>query len=601
MLCSICARGCRVAPGAVGSCGRYANEGGAMVERFPDRYLLASPISVETVPLLHFHPGLPLLQVSTIGCNFACPGCISTVTAREMRPDSPALFHLSPREVVDRAEAEGCRGVAFLMNDPLASFQTFLRVARMAKERGMFVACASNAYFTASSLVALSGLLDAINIGVKGMTEQAMGVCGGADPEVVLRNIRLLVDGGVHVEVACMDRVDNRADTRALAAALAGISRNLVLQLMRYVPIEAADPALEPSIASSEALAWELRKTLPFTYLFNTPGTRGLTTACPDCGAPVVTRDFYGPMGARLVRLAEDVRPAVPSCPRCGGDVAVTGPVTPPAERERPFEGGYPFTRGLEIVEAMCLAMGADTRTEIVAAWEHLLEHRMLADLHRGIQRMDGYFALVRRFGAVLGRENAAEDLVGYLESMVEPVRAGLAGVTERPRTYYAMGKPLFAIKGERFENHLVEVAGGHSCNRELSLDGRPGRTIDAATLRRLDPEVVVISAFLSNSPADFCRDCRDAGLDLPAVRMGRVYTSPVPASDFGAPKWVLGLRFLANCLHPDRFDFDITADATAYHRHVFGRDFPLPSINRSFAKPSTGWRFSDDPPGQEE
>ena len=57
----------------------------------------------------------------------------------------------------------------WLMNDPLASFQTFLHVAREAKERGLYVACASNAYFTSSSLVALSGLLDAINIGVKGM------------------------------------------------------------------------------------------------------------------------------------------------------------------------------------------------------------------------------------------------------------------------------------------------------------------------------------------------------------------------------------------------------------------------------------------------
>ena len=123
-------------------------------------------------------------------------------------------------------------------------------------------------------------------------------------------------------------------------------------------------------------------------------------------------------MGARLLELAPAVAPTAPACPRCGRDVAIVGAVTPPVERERPFEGGYPFTRGLEIVESMCLAMGARTRAEIVAAWEYLLEHRMLAELHRGIQRMDGYFGLVRRFGAVLGREGAAEDLVVYLESM---------------------------------------------------------------------------------------------------------------------------------------------------------------------------------------
>ena len=65
-------------------------------------------------------------------------------------------------------------GSAIGMNDPLASFQTFLHVAREAKERGLYVACASNAYFTSSSLVALSGLLDAINIGVKGMAARPL-------------------------------------------------------------------------------------------------------------------------------------------------------------------------------------------------------------------------------------------------------------------------------------------------------------------------------------------------------------------------------------------------------------------------------------------
>jgi len=125
-------------------------------------------------------------------------------------------------------------------------------------------------------------------------------------------------------------------------------------------------------------------------------------------------------------------------------------------------------------------------------------------------------------------------------------------------------------------------------------LEGRPGRTIDAATFMRLDPEVICISSFLSCEPGEFCRLCREEGLDVSAVRSGRVHTAPVPSSDFGAPKWVLGLRHLANVLHPDRFAFDLTEDARRYHSHVFGRDFPPESINRSFAKPSRLWRFAE-------
>ncbi len=592
MRCPVCARACSLVPGKVGGCGRYAVAGDTVVERFPDRYLIASPISVETIPLLHFHPGAPFFQISTVGCNFDCPGCIATVTAREMRPDSPALRRFSPAEVVDLAEKQGCRGIAFLMNDPLASYYTFLNVAREAKARGLLVACATNGYFSEASLAPLLGLLDGVNIGVKGCGPDGIRACGGGDAQVVLRNIRALAAAGTHVEIACMDRLDNRDDTRLLARALADVSPDMVLQLMRYVPIETADPALEPSIASTEAFAVELRRSLPFTYVFNTPGTRGLDTVCPDCGEDIVARDFYGPMGARLLSLAPGVSEADVRCARCGREAAVAGAVSPPQLREGAFQGGYPFTRGLEIVESMCLAMGVRDQAEVAATWEYLLARKMLERLHHDIQHVDGYLGLVRDFGGALGREADAARLTDFLLSMIEPVRRGAAEVARRPRTYYAMGKPLFAIMGSRFENSLVQEAGGVSCNKLLDLKGRPGRTIEAQALRRLDPEVIFISSFLSNSPEAFLEECRSLGLDVPAVREGRVYTSPVPASDFGAPKWVLGLRFLASKLHPDRFNFDMEADTALYHETLFGRDFPLASINRSFAKPSRLWRF---------
>ncbi len=595
MQCEICERGCNIDTGKTGACGRYINDGQRIVECHPDRYLLTCPISVETIPLLHFHPGSAFLQVSTVGCNFNCPGCIATVTAREMRPDSPALRHLAPEAVVEMALKQKCLGIAFLMNDPLASYHTFCKLAQAAHDKGLMVGCATNGYFTESSLAPLLDLLDCVNIGVKGLSKKNVAACGGADPDVVLRNIRLLHAHGVHVEAACMERADNRDDTRLLARTLAEISPSMVLQLMRYIPFEDADPKLEPSITSAEAFAEELRSVLPFTYLFNTPGTRGLDTRCPVCGEAVVTRDFYGPMGARLISPdTEDTTPSV-SCGRCGADSAIRGPVSPPSQRERDFKGGYPFTRGLEIVESMCLSMGATTRREVVAVWEYLLANGQLHELHHGIQNIDGYFGLIRQFGEVLGKGQAAAKLVEYLSELVAPVREGVSKVTKRPRTYYAMGKPLFAFKGDRFEIHLVNEAGGRSLNTTLAFDGRPGVTIPAEALRQCDPEVIFISSFISNDPQDFCAECQALDLEVAAVRTGRVHTPPIPASDFGAPKWVLGLRFLANKLHPEIFDFDIEADARAYHLEVFGQDYPLDSINRSFAKPSRFWRFSDE------
>jgi pyruvate-formate lyase-activating enzyme len=297
MTCTICENRCQVAPGALGGCGQYRRDGDAMVECHPDRYLIVCPIRIETMPMLHFHPGGKFLQISTAGCNFDCPGCISTVIVREMNPDSNMLRRLEPDQVVAAAKAQDCLGLAFLMNDPLASLETFLRVARAAKDAGLLVGCASNGYFTEQSLARLLPVLDFINIGVKGLDEQAYRACGGQSPKPVLRNIRLLHEAGVHVEVACMHRQDNGEELRELARRVARVSPTMPLQVMRYIPLEAADPSWEPPIHVSEKLVDELRGVLRHVYLFNSPGSEQLHSRCPECGEILIRRDFYGPMG----------------------------------------------------------------------------------------------------------------------------------------------------------------------------------------------------------------------------------------------------------------------------------------------------------------
>ena len=118
--CAICALRCVLAEGKPGgACGLYELREGSIAERFGDTFLVACPISIETMPILHFHPGAKFFQISTTGCNLDCPGCISTVLVREMSPDSRALKRLDAEQVVDMAEQAGCEGIAFLMNDPL--------------------------------------------------------------------------------------------------------------------------------------------------------------------------------------------------------------------------------------------------------------------------------------------------------------------------------------------------------------------------------------------------------------------------------------------------------------------------------------------------
>jgi pyruvate-formate lyase-activating enzyme len=591
--CDICERTCAIPSGGTGACGRYGARDGAVAELFPDRYIVACPISIETMPILHFHPGARFLQISTTGCNFDCPGCVSTVIVREMAPDSNALLRLTPQEVVQKALDNDCCGVTYVMNDPLAGLPSFIRVAELARAGGVRVGCSSNAYFTEASLSRLLPHLDFINLGIKGFSDRAYRECGATGMAPVLRNLKTLHENGVHVEVSCILTRDNHEEVRSLARHVSGISRRIPLQVMRFIPLAMADISLEPSIREAEGLCAELGELLDYVYLFNSPGTEYLHTPCPECGEIAFKRDFYGPMGAKLI-TSDGAGPMGNACHSCGRSLDIVGKPARTFYQEGDFEGGYPFTRALEIIEAMLIAMGVSEKSTVVRAWESFLSSGDLKGFHKAIQNPKMYIGMVRHFGGVAGVADRGEALASCMEQQLTRIETALAPVSYRPRVYYAMGKPLFYIRGGRLENQLVETAGGTSVNRRLEASGRPGRSLSVDQLNELDPEIIFISAFISNSVEDFHAECLRLGVTAQAVRTGRIYTHPAPGWDFGSPQWILGLMFMATTLHGDLCSLDVTAEAEAFYRRFYGIGFSASEVNRSFSKPVAGWRWNE-------
>jgi pyruvate-formate lyase-activating enzyme len=592
MKCYICERGCAIPEGNTGACGLYQNQGEEIIELFPNKYLTVCPISIETMPILHFYPRGKFLQVSTTGCNFSCNGCVSALIVEEMELSSKALRELLPERVIDEAVKNDCLGIAFLLNDPLASFPTFLQVAELAKKQGLLVGCSSNAYFTESSLAKISGYLDFINIGVKGLSDRAYQNCGGSTVGPVLRNLKTLHDKGVHVEVSCMLKKDNMEEVVDLAEIITEISRDIPLQLMRFIPLEGADPSLEPSIREAEELYLRLRKSLNYIYLFNSPGTDYLNTICPRCGEVIYKRDFYGPMGAKLMFAA--IGPGQKNiCPQCAQIIDIKAAPAEIKYQEGAFEGGYPFTRALEMMEAILIAIGVTDKKKVVQVWEEVLCHDGLQKLHHAIQNFETYLETIRYFGELTKTETKAEKLVAYMQEKISTIKGGQSAIKHKPRIYYVMGKPLFCLKGERLENQLVEAAGGVSVNKEIECTGRPGMQISVEQLNALNPEVIFISAFLSSSVEDFYEECCRIGVTVDAVKKRRIYTHLASGWDFGSPRWILGLMHIANILQPEIYHFDVLGEARKLYKEFYELEFSLSDLNRSFSKPSSKWKWT--------
>lgn len=585
MICPICERRCHVEENSIGGCGRYECQDHAMVERFPNAYLVVAPISAETMPVLHFHPRAKFLQISTTGCNFDCLGCISTVVAKEMDVQSPALKRLSPKQIIDKALEQKCDGIAFLMNDPLASFYTFLEICTLAKAHGLLTGCSTNGYFTQESLDLLAPHLDFVNIGLKGLCNDIYRSCGANSYKPVLRNIELFYHKGVHVEVACIHKKDNEEEVLAIAEKLAHISKEIPLQIMRFIPIDDASISLEPSILASEMLYKKLLSHLDYVYLFNSPGSECLNTYCPECGTLIFERDFYGPMGSKLRTISHNYQNN--TCLHCHHILPIIGEPSQKIFDEEGFEGGYPLTRALEIVEGTLATLGVKEQKDVTACWEELLHDDGLKKLHVNIQNFENYAHTINYLAALTHQEETAQKLLAYMREKIAQITQELPKIKTKPRVYYVMGKPLFALEEERLENQLVEMAGGISVNKTLSLKGRPGRKISVQTLNELNPDVIFISSFLDCPLDEFYAYCKEQGIVVNATQHERIYTHLAPCFDFGSPRWILGLMHIANMLHPNLYHFDVLHEAELFYEEFYGSTLNLASINRSFAKPS--------------
>ncbi|AOO66431.1 radical SAM protein [Sulfurospirillum halorespirans] len=585
MICPICERRCRVEDNGIGACGRYQCQNETMIERFANSYLVVAPISAETMPVLHFHPRAKFLQISTTGCNFDCLGCISTVVAKEMNVQSPALKQLSPMQIINKALEQKCDGIAFLMNDPLASFYTFLEICTLAKEYGLLTGCSTNGYFTPESLDLLAPHLDFVNIGLKGLCNDVYKSCGANSYKPVLRNIELFYRKGVHVEVAYIHKKDNEEEVLAIAETLSHISKEIPLQIMRFIPIDDASISLEPSILASEMLYKKLISHLDYVYLFNSPGSECLNTYCPECGALIFERDFYGPMGSKLRTISLNYQNN--TCAHCHHLLPIIGEPCQKVFDEDGFEGGYPLTRALEIVEGTLVTLGVTEQKDVTTCWEELLRGDGLKRLHVNIQNFDDYAKTIEYLATLTHREDTAKKLLTYMREKIAVIAQELPNIQTKPRVYYVMGKPLFALEEERLENQLVEMAGGISVNKTLSLKGRPGRKISAQKLNELNPDVIFISSFLDCPLDEFYAYCEKQGIVVNATKHKRIYTHLAPCFDFGSPRWILGLMHIANMLHPERYHFDVLKEATLFYREFYESDFTIASVNRSFAKPS--------------
>lgn len=297
--CLICGRRCILSPGKCGFCGTRRNDGGVIKSLVHGAVATVAVAPAEAKPIFHFLPGSTWLSLGTLGCNFKCPGCqnYEIAYADPCKDGLGGARYMEPREVVDRAIAEGCRGLSWTYNEPTMWLEYTVETSELARKKHLYTSYVTNGYMTQEAIDLLGPHLDVYRFDLKGFSSESYSrIAGVGDFEIVLENaLRMKSRYKAHVEVVTnVIPGINDADIELgrLATWIATrLGKRTPWHVTRFVPHSELKNTPETPVETLErARKIGLDVGLLYVYTGNVPGYPGENTYCPKCGRVVVGR-----------------------------------------------------------------------------------------------------------------------------------------------------------------------------------------------------------------------------------------------------------------------------------------------------------------------
>lgn len=269
--CGLCFHRCSLDEGRTGLCRARANRGGRIVPLGYGRLTSLALDPIEKKPLRRFHPGSLILSAGSFGCNLRCPFCqnaeISMAGAefptREYTPEALAQLALA-------LKPRGNIGVAYTYNEPLVGYEYVRDCAALAREAGLLNVLVTNGTIEDAPWRQLLPLIDAVNIDLKGFSEDWYRSLGG-DLETVKRSI-VTAAQFCHVEVTTLivpGGNDGEGEMRTLSSWLASVSPDIPLHVSRFFPRHLMTDRPATPVETVCRLAEAARERLNFVYTGN--------------------------------------------------------------------------------------------------------------------------------------------------------------------------------------------------------------------------------------------------------------------------------------------------------------------------------------------
>lgn len=317
--CRLCSHFCLIDPGGRGRCAVRENKGGELFTLVFERAAAVNIDPVEKKPLYHFMPGSRTFSFGTMGCNLECSFCQNYSLSQPPRQGLPIEGRkVNPGLLVRAAQDAGCSSMSYTYSEPTIFFELMFETARLARESGLRNIMVSNGFMSPECLDELDGLIDAINVDLKGFTPSFYEDVCGARLEPVKKNLVRIRELGWWLEVTTLvipglnDAAEELGEMASFIAEELGAGTPW--HLSRFHPdFRMLDRP--PTPVSTLERAWEIGRAagLEYVYVGNVPGNAHNSTICPGCGETAIEREGFTALGGTL----RDGK-----CSACGREIA---------------------------------------------------------------------------------------------------------------------------------------------------------------------------------------------------------------------------------------------------------------------------------------
>ena len=277
--CGVCHRGCDLAEGQIGLCMARKCENGVVVAANYGAITSIALDPIEKKPLNLFYPGSKIISVGSYGCNLRCPFCQNHEISYGFTNQFPECRFIDPGELAELAVEYvhgGNIGVAFTYNEPLVGYEYVVDAAKEVHRRGLKTVLVSNGCVTQDVCEKVSEHIDAMNIDLKGFTDDYYEKILGGSRQMVMDFIKTAARTS-HMEITTLivpGYNDTKEEMQRISSWIAELNegdgaKTIALHISRYFPrFKMTDiPATDVDLIYS--LADVARKNLEHVFVGN--------------------------------------------------------------------------------------------------------------------------------------------------------------------------------------------------------------------------------------------------------------------------------------------------------------------------------------------